>query len=103
MRNVADRERVAKVVIRLAHAQRSLDAAKIDRAIIEVRKESGTRRRRPFQERHPFDGPRARQGRARVVMGCRPKCAKAASVIRAVGAQLSCGSYPIERSGTSLR
>ena len=49
LRSAADRERVAKTIIRLAHAQRSLDAAKIrDQAIIEVRKESRTRRRRPF-------------------------------------------------------
>ena len=49
LRSVADRERVAKIIMRLAHAQRSLDAAKIrDQAIIEVRKESRTRRRRPF-------------------------------------------------------
>jgi hypothetical protein len=49
LRNVADRERAAKTVIRLAHAQRSLDAATIrDQAIVELRKESGIRRRRPF-------------------------------------------------------
>ena len=49
LRAGADKERAAKIIIRLAHAQRSLNAAKIrDQAIIEVRKESGTRRRRPF-------------------------------------------------------
>jgi len=49
LRSVADRERAAKIIIRLAHAQRTLDAATIrDQAIIEVRKEGGTRRRRPF-------------------------------------------------------
>jgi hypothetical protein len=39
LRSVADREHAAKIIIRLAHAQRSLDAATIrDQAIIEVRK-----------------------------------------------------------------
>ena len=49
LRAGADKELVAKIIIRLAHAQQSIDAAKIrDQAIIQVRKESGIRRRRPF-------------------------------------------------------
>jgi hypothetical protein len=49
LRTDADRERAAKIVIRLAHGQQTFDAAKIrDQAIVAVRKEGGTRRRRPF-------------------------------------------------------
>jgi hypothetical protein len=49
LRTNSDRERAAKIIIRLAIGQKDLDAAKLrDRAIIAVRKESGTRRRRPF-------------------------------------------------------
>jgi hypothetical protein len=49
LRSNADREKAAKIVVRLALGQRSLEAAKIrDQAIIEVRKETGTRHRRPF-------------------------------------------------------
>ena len=49
LRTNADKERAAKIVIRLALAQRSLDAATIrDQAIIAVRKETRTRHRRPF-------------------------------------------------------
>jgi hypothetical protein len=49
LRTNADKERAAKIVIRLALAQHSLDAAKIrDQAIIAVRKETRTRHRRPF-------------------------------------------------------
>ena len=49
LRAGADKERAAKIIIRLALGQGRLDAAKIrDQAIIQVRKESGTRRRRPF-------------------------------------------------------
>ena len=49
LRAGADKERAANIIIRLALGQGRVDAAKIrDQAIIEVRKESGTRRRRPF-------------------------------------------------------
>ena len=49
LRAGADKERAAKIIIRLALGQGRLDAAKIrDQAIIQVRKESGTRRPRPF-------------------------------------------------------
>jgi hypothetical protein len=45
----ADKERAAKIIIRLALGQKDPDAAKLrDSAIIAVRKESGTRRQRPF-------------------------------------------------------
>ena len=49
LRANADKERAAKIIIRLALGQQSLDAAKIrDRAIIAVRREGRTRHRRPF-------------------------------------------------------
>ena len=45
----ADKERAAKIIIRLALGQHSLDTAKIrDRAVIAVRREGRTRHRRPF-------------------------------------------------------
>ena len=44
----AGKERAAKIIIRLALGQKDLDAAKLrDEAIIAVRKEGSTRRRRP--------------------------------------------------------
>jgi hypothetical protein len=49
LRAGADKERAAKIIIRLALGQGRLDAARIrDQAIIQVRKENGRRRRRPF-------------------------------------------------------
>jgi hypothetical protein len=49
LRTNAEKERAAKIVIRLAHGQQTFGAAKIrDQAIIAVRKESIPRRRRPF-------------------------------------------------------
>ena len=49
LRTNADREKAAKIIIRLALGQNNLDAAKLrDRAVAGVRKESGARRRRPF-------------------------------------------------------
>ena len=49
LRTNADREKAAKIIIRLALGQKNLDAAKLhDRAVIAVRRESGARRRRPF-------------------------------------------------------
>jgi hypothetical protein len=49
LRTNADKERAAKIIIRVALGQQSFDAAKIrDLAIIAMRKESGARRRRPF-------------------------------------------------------
>ena len=48
LRTNADKERAAKIIIRLALGQKDLDAAKLrESAIIAVRKESRTRRR-PF-------------------------------------------------------
>jgi hypothetical protein len=49
LRTNADKERAAKIIIRLALSQKDLDIAKLrESAIIAMRKESGTRRRRPF-------------------------------------------------------
>ena len=49
LRTNADKERAAKIITRLALGQKDLDAAKLrESAITAVRKESGTRRRRPF-------------------------------------------------------
>jgi hypothetical protein len=49
LRASADKERAAKIIIRLALAQKSLDLARLrDRAIIAVRKETVTGHRRPF-------------------------------------------------------
>jgi hypothetical protein len=49
LRTNADKERAAKIIIRVALGQQTFDAAKIrDLAVIAMRKESGTRRRRPF-------------------------------------------------------
>jgi hypothetical protein len=49
LRTNAEKERAAKIIIRLALGQKDLDAAKLrESAIIAVPKESGTRRRRPF-------------------------------------------------------
>jgi hypothetical protein len=49
LRTNADKERAAKIIIRLALGQHSLDAAKIrDSAIVALRKEGGMRHRRPF-------------------------------------------------------
>jgi hypothetical protein len=48
LRTNADKERAAKIIIRLALGQKDLDVAKLrDSAIIALRKESRTRRR-PF-------------------------------------------------------
>jgi len=49
LRTNADKEKAAKIIIRLALGQENLDAARLrDRAVIAVRKECGARRRRPF-------------------------------------------------------
>jgi hypothetical protein len=49
LRTNADKERAAKIVIRLALGQHRLEATTIrDQAIIAVRKETRTRHRRPF-------------------------------------------------------
>jgi hypothetical protein len=49
LRTNANKERAAKIVIRLALGQRRLDATTMrDQAIIAVRKETRTRHRRPF-------------------------------------------------------
>ena len=49
LRTDADREKAAKIVMRLAHGQTELDAAKIRAEVLRLmRKESVGRRRRPF-------------------------------------------------------
>jgi hypothetical protein len=49
LRTDAEKERAAKIIIRLVLGRKDLDAARLrDSAIIAVRKERGTRRRRPF-------------------------------------------------------
>ena len=49
LRTGTDKERAAKIIIRLALSQRKLDAATIrDQATIAVRKETRARHRRPF-------------------------------------------------------
>jgi hypothetical protein len=49
LRTNADKERAAKVIIRLAHGQKDFDAAKLrDEGIIALRKEGVRGRRRPF-------------------------------------------------------
>jgi hypothetical protein len=49
LRTNADRERAAKIIIRLALGQNKLDAAKLrDLAVAVAHKESWARRRRPF-------------------------------------------------------
>ena len=45
----ADREKAAKIVMRLAHGQRELDAAKIRAEVVRLMRKEGVRgRRRPF-------------------------------------------------------
>jgi hypothetical protein len=49
LRTDADREKAAKIVMRLAHGQTELDAAKIRAEVVRLmRKGSVGRRRRPF-------------------------------------------------------
>jgi hypothetical protein len=44
----ADREKAAKIVMRLAHGQRELDAAKIRAEVVRLMRKEGAGRRRPF-------------------------------------------------------
>ena len=45
----ADREKAAKIVMRLAHGQKELDAAKIRAEVVRLMRKEGVRgRRRPF-------------------------------------------------------
>jgi len=48
LRTDADREKAAKIVIRLAHAQATLDEAKIRDEAIRLMRREGLGRRRPF-------------------------------------------------------
>lgn len=49
LRTIADREKGAKIIIRLALAQEDRDVTKLrDGTVARMRKESGARRRRPF-------------------------------------------------------
>ena len=44
----ADREKAAKIVMRLAHGQRKLDAAKIRAEVVRLMRKEGRGRRRAF-------------------------------------------------------
>jgi hypothetical protein len=44
----ADREKAAKIVMRLAHGQRELDSAKIRAEVVRLMRKEGAGRRRPF-------------------------------------------------------
>ena len=44
----ADREKAAKIVMRLAHGQRELDAAKIRAEVVRLMRKEGRGRRRAF-------------------------------------------------------
>ena len=48
LRTDADREKAAKIVIRLAHAQATLDEAKIRDEAVRLMRREGIGRRRPF-------------------------------------------------------
>jgi hypothetical protein len=49
LRNDADREKAAKIVMRLAHGQRDLNAAKIRAEVVRLMRMEGVgQRRRPF-------------------------------------------------------
>ena len=48
LRTAADREKAAKIVMRLAHSQTELDAAKIRAEVVRLMRKEGAGRRRPF-------------------------------------------------------
>jgi hypothetical protein len=48
LRIEADREKAAKIVMRLAHGQTEIDAAKIRAEVIRLMRREGRRRRRAF-------------------------------------------------------
>ena len=48
LRTDADREKAAKIVLRLAHGQTELDAAKIRSEVVRLMRREGAGRRRPF-------------------------------------------------------
>lgn len=48
LRSDADREKAAKIVVRLAHGQSDLDAAKISAEVIRLMRKKGIGRRRAF-------------------------------------------------------
>ena len=48
LRTEADREKAAKIVIRLAHGQTDFDAAKIRDEAVRLMRKQGLGRRRPF-------------------------------------------------------
>ena len=48
LRTDADREKAAKIVMRLAHSLTELDAAKIRAEVVRLMRKEGAGRRRPF-------------------------------------------------------
>jgi hypothetical protein len=48
LRNVADREKAAKIVLRLAHGQTNVHTAKIRTEVVRLMRKDGSGRRRPF-------------------------------------------------------
>ena len=48
LRLEADREKAAKIVMRLAHGQKELDAVKIRAEVVRLMRKEGMGRRRPF-------------------------------------------------------
>ena len=48
LRIEADREKAAKIVMRLAHGQKELDAPKIRAEVVRLMRKEGMGRRRPF-------------------------------------------------------
>jgi hypothetical protein len=48
LRTEADREKAAKIIIRFAHGQATLDAAKIRAEVLRLMRKGGAGRRRPF-------------------------------------------------------
>jgi hypothetical protein len=48
LRTDADREKAAKIILRLAHGQATLDAGKIRAEVVRLMRKEGAGRRRPF-------------------------------------------------------
>jgi hypothetical protein len=60
----ADREKAAKIVLRLAHGQTELDAAKIRAEVVRLMRREGAGRRRPFRTRRSLTASRSKKGPA---------------------------------------
>ena len=48
LRTAADREKAAKIVMRLAHDQAEIDTAKLRAEVVRLMRKEGAGRRRPF-------------------------------------------------------